>query len=290
MKNSISVLLSLFMILTGKAQVTDTCAIPNKTADQFYIDEVQDSKATDKVLHAEPLFIDLIRDLGARKGEREWNVGMGINDNSSNDNYTYLIEYEFAPIDRLGLEVELPVTVYASKPDGSKRQSTELNSIKVAGQYSYYVSEKNKTSMAIGYIHEFTLAPLNTIRQNAVFNGNVFNPFLVFAKRWGNNFHTLYYGGPYIHTFFDPVVETSFEYQHNYSIHYMIPGTRNFLGIELNHVFINSRSEMVMRPQMRISIADNLMIGIVTGIPLQKGNERLSSFFRIIYEPSHKHK
>jgi hypothetical protein len=93
-----------------------------------------------------------------------------------------------------------------------------------------------------------------------------------------------------MHTFFDPVVETSFEYQHNYNIHYMIPGTRNFLGIELNHVFINSRSEMVIRPQMRISIADNLMIGIVTGIPLQKGNERLSSFFRIIYEPSHKHK
>jgi hypothetical protein len=28
-----------------------------------------------KILHAEPLYIDLIRGLGARKGEREWNVG-----------------------------------------------------------------------------------------------------------------------------------------------------------------------------------------------------------------------
>jgi hypothetical protein len=26
----------------------------------------------DKVLHAELLYIDLIRDLGARKGEKEW--------------------------------------------------------------------------------------------------------------------------------------------------------------------------------------------------------------------------
>ena len=33
-----------------------------------------------KIEHAEPLFIDLIRDLGARKGEREWNVGMGMFD------------------------------------------------------------------------------------------------------------------------------------------------------------------------------------------------------------------
>ena len=28
-----------------------------------------------KISHAEPLYLDLVRDLGARKGEREWNVG-----------------------------------------------------------------------------------------------------------------------------------------------------------------------------------------------------------------------
>jgi hypothetical protein len=33
-----------------------------------------------KVLHAEPLYIDLIRDLGARKGEKEWNVGLAMVD------------------------------------------------------------------------------------------------------------------------------------------------------------------------------------------------------------------
>ncbi|MGA1278641.1 MAG: hypothetical protein ACO30P_09510, partial [Candidatus Kapaibacteriota bacterium] len=40
--------------------------------DSTYIDEVEDKYPIDKVLHAEPLFIDLIRDLGARKGEKEW--------------------------------------------------------------------------------------------------------------------------------------------------------------------------------------------------------------------------
>ena len=40
--------------------------------DTLYIYEVEDKfEGPDKVLHAEPLFIDLIRDLGARQGEAE---------------------------------------------------------------------------------------------------------------------------------------------------------------------------------------------------------------------------
>ena len=33
---------------------------------------VEDSIELDKVLHVEPFYIDLIRDLGAGKGENEW--------------------------------------------------------------------------------------------------------------------------------------------------------------------------------------------------------------------------
>ena len=47
---------------------------------------------------------------------------------------------------------------------------------------------------------------------------------------------------------------------------------------------------MTMRPQMRLGIADNLLIGIVAGIPVSRENERLSSFVRLIWEPKHKHK
>jgi hypothetical protein len=39
---------------------------------------------------------------------------------------------------------------------------------------------------------------------------------------------------------------------------------------------------------MRVGIADNLLIGIVTGIPIKRENERLSTFLRLIYEPGHK--
>ena len=44
---------------------------------------------------------------------------------------------------------------------------------------------------------------------------------------------------------------------------------------------------MTLRPQMRVGIADNLMIGIVTGIPVKRENERISSFLRLIWEPKH---
>ena len=85
----------------------------NTEKDSLYIIQIEELKEPDKVLHAEPLYIDLIRDLGARKGEKEWNVGLGLTDNLSFDSYEALIEYEWAPVNRLGLEVELPFTFYA---------------------------------------------------------------------------------------------------------------------------------------------------------------------------------
>jgi|GEM_PF-3306464 hypothetical protein len=55
--------------------------------DSIYIQQIEDSDKPFKVLHAEPLFIDLIRDLGARKGERKWNVGFGLTDNLKFDTH-----------------------------------------------------------------------------------------------------------------------------------------------------------------------------------------------------------
>lgn len=60
----------------------------------------------DKVSHAEPLYFDLVRDLGARKGEKEINVGADFTNITNYNEHDYLIEYEFAPINRVGFEVE----------------------------------------------------------------------------------------------------------------------------------------------------------------------------------------
>lgn len=275
----------LFLVVSS---TNSFAQITNPKKDSIYIQEVEDSKEPLKILHAEPLFIDLIRDLGARKGEKEWNVGIGMTDNLKFDSYEALVEYEWAPIDRLGFEVELPFTFY-SPVGGSLRDSVpsnRLNSIKIATQWTFLVNDPMAMSMAVGYINEFELSDFRNFGQPFI-KANIYNPFFVVAKRWGTNFHSLIYTGPMIeqnfsthkfHTTYD--VHTSF--------HYMISGTRNFIGIEFNKTFNKGDFDMTLRPQMRVGIAENLLIGIVTGIPVNRENQRLSSFLRLIWEPKHK--
>lgn len=67
----------------------------------------------------------------------------------------------------------------------------------------------------------------------------------------------------------------------------ILDSLRNFVGIEVNKTFGAGKKQIIMQPQMRLCISDNLMIGIVTGVPLSRQNERFSTFFRLIYEPLH---
>ena len=266
----------------------DSTKAKKSRLDSLYIEEVENKQSPDKVLHAEPLYIDLIRDLGARKGEKEWNVGLGLTDNNLYDSYEALVEYEWAPVNRLGLEVELPFTFYyAANGNGGAPQS-RLNAIKLAAQYTFLVSEKAKTSLAIGYLHEFEMIEFNKYGTADPFHGNLYSPFFVGAKRWGDNYHTLVYAGPMIeHQFSNGVVHVNWQINSNF--HFMIPGTRNFLGVEFNKTIDHLGDfDMTIRPQMRVAVTDDLLIGIVTGIPVSRENERFSSFLRLIYEPPHK--
>lgn len=277
-----------------RAQDRDSLQEVKKITDSLYIEHIEAPKAKipAKVLHAEPLYIDLIRDLGARKGEKEWNIGLGLTDNNKFDKYTALVEYEFAPVNRLGLEIELPFTFYYPHngvTNGDSIPQSKLNSLKLAGQYSFFVSERLKSSMAIGYIHEFELTEFAGYGKEALISGNIFNPFFIAAKRWGNNFHTLIYTGPLMmHHFNNNSFAT--KWQINTNFHYMIPGTRHFIGIEFNKETAKTDFDMTIRPQLRLGIAENLLIGIVSGISISRENERFSSFARLIYEPKHKHK
>jgi len=158
----------------------------------------------------------------------------------------------------------------------------------MAAQWSFLVHEPMATSMAIGYINEFELSDFRNFGRPLI-KGNIYNPFLVVAKRWGNNFHSLIYTGPMLEQNFDSGnIHTTYDI--HTSFHYMISGTRNFIGVEFNKVLANEDFDMVIRPQMRLGIADNLLIGIVAGIPVSRENERLSSFVRLIWEPGHKKK
>jgi hypothetical protein len=262
--------------------------IDNATRDSLYIAEVEDVMGRDKVLHAEPLFIDLIRDLGARKGEKEWNIGFGMTDKANYNAYEALIEYEWAPIDRLGFEVELPFSFYTplDKTSADTLPFNRLESLKLATQWSFFVNERISTSLAVGYIHEFITPDFNRMGKQFL-DGNLYNPFFIAAKRWGNNFHTLVYTGPSIEKEIQKN-DIHWKYDINTNFHYMITGTRNFIGLEINKTFQDDQFGITLRPQIRIGIDDNLLIGIVTGIPINNENERISTFMRIIYEPGHK--
>ncbi len=250
----------------------------------------QDTTKLIKVEHAEPLYIDLIRDLGARKGEKEWNVGLGIQDNLNYDEIELLVEYEWAVANRLGLEIEVPVSLYSknSKASVDKQPSHAVEGIKTAFQWTFLVNPKLRTSMAFGYINEIKFTDLNAIATNNIFAGNNFNPFLVIAKRIGAHYHSLVYTGPQFYkSFGNKNWESSYDINTNF--HYMIPSSRNFIGLELNKTFSNEGFDIMLRPQMRVSIADNLIVGIVSGIPVNRENKRFQSFLRLIYEPGHKH-
>lgn len=277
--------LTILLLLLGSAKIIAQ-DVNKQIRDSSFIKEVETTKEPIKILHAEPLYIDLIRDLGARKGEREWNIGFGITDKNVYDEYEALVEYEWAPMDRLGLEVELPFSIFPTSNNGNAPMS-KLNSLKLAGQYSFFVSEKVNTSMAVGYIHEIEMTEFENYGNERLLTGNVYNPFYIVAKRWGRNFHTLLYTGPqFTHHFSNGEFETN--WQINSNLHYMISGTRNFIGIEFNKNLGQGNFDMTIRPQMRVGIADNLLIGIVTGIPVSRDEDRFSTFLRLIYEPKHR--
>jgi hypothetical protein len=242
-----------------------------------------------KLEHAEPLYIDLIRDLGARKGEKEWNIGAGISDNLDFDSYEFLVEYEWAIADRLGLEIEVPVTVFSRNSLNRgrlPRPQDRIESLKLAGQYTFLVSEKLQTSLALGNIAEIELVDLNSLSFNNLTQGLVLNPFFVAATRITDSWHTLLYTGPRFFTGWNGH-DNSFAYEINSNLHYMIPNTSNFIGLEVNQLIEDGQLKTVLRPQMRVEIKDSLKIGIVPGISLNRDEERFSSFIRLIYEPEH---
>lgn len=239
-----------------------------------------------KIRHAEPLYMDLIRDLGARKGEKEWNVGYGIEGHKDYTINNAFVEYEFSPLNRLGLEVEVPFSFYKNVgvAEGLKVPRNRIEGLKLAAQYTFLVSQKQQMSLAAGYIHEFRTHSFYSIDHGrGMLKGNSISPFLIAAKKWGRRINTMVYTGPE----WEFIPEESKEdlyYQVNASIHYVLP-SGNFVGLEVNDEFSSANHQMVFRPQMKLVLSPNLALGLVTGIPTNFQTGGLSFMTRIIFEP-----
>ncbi len=239
---------------------------------------------SEKVSHTEPLYLDLVRDLGARKGEKEFNVGADFKNIKSYNEYAFFAEYEFAPIDRLGLEIETDFSFFKKTGYNTEAPNNKLECSKLSVQYSFFVSPKYKTTLAVGYTQIWGFTDFRNYGKSNFFTGTVYNPFFVAAKRWGNNFHTLIYTSHLIkHDFAEKCAVVN--WQINTSFHYSIPQTKHFIGVELNKEVNEGKFEITVRPQVKIKLNTNLAVGFVTGVPINKNGESFSSFFRIIYEP-----
>jgi len=243
----------------------------------------EEAELPEKVHHIEPLYIDLVRDLGARKGEKELNIGGEFVNTSSYSIYKMLAEYEFAPIDRLGLEIETDFSFYDGYSSGESVPGNKMDGLRLSAQYSFYVSPKHKTTMAIGYAQIFELTDFNKYSNSTLVQELVYSPFFIAAKRWGDNFHTLVlFGREFKHKL--KTDYTDVDWQFNTSFHYELPNSSHFLGIEFNKALVDSKFEMTMRPQAKLQVNEAWALGIVTGFPLTKSEEKFSSFFRVIYE------
>lgn len=239
-----------------------------------------------KIRHAEPLYIDLIRDLGARQGEKEWNAGWSTENQDDYVAHAGFVEYEFSPVNRLGLEVEVPFEfyhVYSKNDEESNQHRNRIEGIKTAAQYSFLVSEKHQLTLAAGYIHELKLHSFYTLeRAHSLIKGHGINPFLVAAKRFGKHFHTLLYTGPLWENTLH--ASTSLTCQINASIHYML-ASKSFVGLEVNEELSHHNTLIVARPQVKLVMASNFAIGFATGIPVHAAEHGMSFLMRMIYEP-----
>lgn len=238
-----------------------------------------------KISHAEPLYLDLVRDLGARKGEREWNVGTQFSQHGGSTSWHPFVEYEFAPVNRLGLEVEVPfqLTVPAHNQEFPTAATFRLHSIKTSVQWTYAVIVPWQTSLAVGYTNELVVNSAGLHSGKGLFTSEEGHPFLVAAKKWGQHWNTLVYvalGGQL------PMQGSirSSGYELNLALHYVIPRYKAFLGVELYQYQNGPQREQTIRPQIRLALKSNVLIGLVSNIPL-RGSEGASSFIRLIYEP-----
>lgn len=239
-----------------------------------------------KLSHAEPLYVDLIRDLGARKGEHELNVGFGINDEKQYITYNGFAEYEFAVANRLGVEVEVPFEMYGhtTANPNSTLPGNRVEGIKLATQYTFLVSAKYQTSMAVGYIQEMEFSTLASIDHHGkLFEGTVYNPIFIAAKRFTPHIHALLYTGPMLQqTFKTNTWNTAMDM--NANLHYVFTNG-NFAGLETNMEFSGDKPTFVLRPQFKIAFSKKVSLGIVAGIQASGNNHMVSGMTRMIWVP-----
>jgi hypothetical protein len=307
MRSVFPILLGLLLFGLDAVQLRaqrDECHTPHQR-DSLHVLRLEHTWEGDKLFHAEPLFMDLVRDLGARRGERELGLAWGQSVSSRYVAHLMFLEYEWAPADNWGLEVELPMHLHytprdmqATAPDphasttSSNRSHTEL-AARAGVQHTLRIWRTHHLSVGMGYYHQSTLASLGEWAHQPMVQRTQGLLYGVMAKRWGYRWHLTAQAGPRwqaTHSAHAVPADAWLAEIHT-SVQFLLPGTPNFAGLEVNSGWGANQQWLTLRPQLRLSLAHHFLVGLALGIPIvsEPEHEHLSGFVRLMWEPSHRH-
>lgn len=240
-----------------------------------------------KVKHADPVYEDLITELGAKKGANELNVNFGYR-NMEERHHLVLsqLELEYAPIDNLGFEITLPYTAYFTNTEADlQRRDNRIEFLQWGVQYTFYSSLEKGLSLAFSfqntYGQEEDYKPDNA--DGFTVENIRYLPYLIAAKNWQDTWFLLFSGGTELNQ--DLVDnDVGFEHQLNTAFHYGFSENDHFIGIELNKSLEEGDFEMMMRPQLILEVSDSFTLGSTIGIPVLISDTRWTAFLRLAYE------
>lgn len=265
----------------------------------YFLSQNTEKKDTLTFKHYMPLYWDLPAEVLVKKGFKEFNMGGGFNDFKNFSEYRALAEYTFAPAKKLGVEIEVPFVFIDNKSHASVPVDTHEDveapeishnpvsaaALRLGINYAFLSLPKAKTTFTIGYNNELETSSFKHFGK-PLFEANIYNPFFVVAKVWGNRFHTMVYTGPAIKQEF-ATKEVFTTYRLNSTIAYQLGDLSKdtYLAMECNQSFSeHDVPTTILRPQVYFGINEKLRLGLVGSIPVNSSNEmRGGGFFRLVY-------
>ncbi|WP_379966240.1 HAEPLYID family protein [Epilithonimonas sp. UC225_85] len=245
-----------------------------------------------------PLYLDIPAEMNVKKGYQELNLAGGYADFKNFEGVRTLVEYDFAPVDNLGFEIEVPFIFVHDKLKGVSAPESENTTVPEEGgntddamalrigfNYTFLTLPEAKTTLSAGYFNELETSPFDEFGK-PLFVGNVYNPFFAAAKIWGQRLQSMIYAGPAIKQEFESN-ETKTQYRFNTILSYRFgKGEKeSFFGLECNQTFgKEDKPQLILRPQVQLQMTDDFKIGLVAGVPVMTSNDlNASGFLRLIY-------
>ncbi|WP_158857265.1 HAEPLYID family protein [Lunatibacter salilacus] len=238
-----------------------------------------------QVMHADPVFEDMTTVLGARKGENELNLNFGYN-RVRNNHHSLLgqIEYEIAPVDYLGFEIVLPYSLYFSNEMSPvPRPDNQLEFLQWASQYTFYVNEKKGISMGLGFKNVLEMRSPEGQHSGFKLEEMSLLPFYMIGKNWQDTYFFLFSGGPEITRQLRPL-ETEWAINLNSNFHYAFSEKDHMVGLEINKQIAEGAIGMIFRPQLTLNVWEDIVVGMVIGIPVGLEEDKWNAFVRLAYE------